>query len=389
MIKTLVLAIQEIKVLLKDRQAMAVLFLMPMALIVFISLALTDVYNQKVGKKVDVALLLPADLKNDGLSNKLKELQYNIVEFNNHNGIEDFHSAKKFEAIVELPNRFTERVLEGKGDKSVKIQFDPRLDRPYQELLKSHIAMAVQAGVIDSVNRELKESSGKEGEGFPTYLNYSKLVEELSVGAIIPNPIQQTIPGWSLFAMFFIVIPISNSFIRDRQNGVLTRLMIYNISKIQLMIGKLAPYIVINLIQFGLMFVMGIYVVPHLLSTAFEIGNINSALLTITLFCSVTATFYGLMISSVSRSSEQANSLGAISIVIMALLGGVMIPHFVMPDFMQRISAISPLYWGLNAYQEVFLSGAGFSDTAFQMAMLVLFAALALIVSLFSFRWSR
>ena len=55
--KIFIIVAHELKILLKDRQALALLFLMPLALIVFLTLALQDVYQSKVGRRMSLWVL--------------------------------------------------------------------------------------------------------------------------------------------------------------------------------------------------------------------------------------------------------------------------------------------------------------------------------------------
>ena len=50
-------------------------------------------------------------------------------------------------------------------------------------------------------------------------------------------------------------------------------------------------------------------------------------------------------------------TFGAVSVVIAAAIGGIMVPVFAMPPVMQTISIFSPLSWGLNAFLDVFVRG--------------------------------
>ena len=82
------------------------------------------------------------------------------------------------------------------------------------------------------------------------------------------------------------------------------------------------------------------------------------------------ATGYGILLGTVVNSFEQAAMFGPISIVIAAALGGVMVPVYAMPTFMQTISVISPLAWGLNGTLDVFVRGGGARDVLPEAAAL-------------------
>jgi ABC-2 type transport system permease protein len=71
------------------------------------------------------------------------------------------------------------------------------------------------------------------------------------------------------------------------------------------------------------------------------------------------ATSYGMLIGTLFNTQAQGAVFGAISVIILAALGGIWVPTFVMPDFMQQVSSFSPLNWGLEIYYGLFLRGQG------------------------------
>jgi ABC-2 type transport system permease protein len=66
-----------------------------------------------------------------------------------------------------------------------------------------------------------------------------------------------------------------------------------------------------------------------------------------------------------------------------------MVPMFVMPPFMQAIAHVSPIYWGIEAYQDVILRQAAFSVVAVKIGVLLAFAATFSLISILRFRWSE
>jgi len=63
------------------------------------------------------------------------------------------------------------------------------------------------------------------------------------------------------------------------------------------------------------------------------------------------------MVGSIAKTQEQSNGLGAVSVIIFAALGGIWVPVFIMPDYMQIISNFSPLQWCLEGFYILFLKG--------------------------------
>ncbi len=63
-----------------------------------------------------------------------------------------------------------------------------------------------------------------------------------AAGGEMPSAVQQSVPGWLVFGVFFVVVPLSNTFIRERQLGTLRRLRSTNLSRGTVLLGKLIPY---------------------------------------------------------------------------------------------------------------------------------------------------
>jgi len=95
------------------------------------------------------------------------------------------------------------------------------------------------------------------------------------------------------------------------------------------------------------------------------------------------ATGYGLLIAVFFRTPQQALSFGSISVVVLAAIGGVWVPVFIMPDFMQTISPYSPLNWGLAAFNNLFLRNSETAAVLPDVARLLGFACAALAASVF------
>jgi ABC-type Na+ efflux pump permease subunit len=194
----------------------------------------------------------------------------------------------------------------------------------------------------------------------------------------LPTPLQQTVPGWSLFAMFFLVVPLAHGLFRERADGTLRRILALGVPEPVLVLGKLLAFVLVASLQFAGMLAVGLYVLPLVSDLTLALGEHPLTLLPITLVCALAATSYGLLVATLARTSEQAAAVGATSVIVLAVLGGVMVPHFVMPAVLQRLALLSPLYWGHKAYLDAFVHGASLEKVAGPLLVLVAFAALCL-----------
>jgi ABC-2 type transport system permease protein len=401
--------VNELRLLVKDRQALALLFVMPLALIIFLTLALRDVYLDKLGRNIPIRLVGPSDTGECGepakvcgrLVTELKRLGHDvkIVASTGSNG-----GSPRGGIAVVLPADPEElvNVLRRSAEVSlpstarIRLVYDPALDHSVRAMVQGHVLLAMQTILIELARGEVKELVDRgdiprlSRSVIPQLTRFEDLVtEEAAGGLILPNPVQQGVPAWALFGMFFIVIPIAASQIRDRETGIFRRLLSFPVPRSSLLAGKLLAYLLINIVQFLLMFEAGTRLLPLITGSPMPIQFRATSLAAVTLASAAAATSYGLMVSSLARTAEQSSAFGSLSVVILAVLGGVMVPMFVMPPFMQAIAQVSPIYWGIEAYQDVILRQAAFPVIAGKIAILLAFAAIFSLISILRFRWSE
>lgn len=197
----------------------------------------------------------------------------------------------------------------------------------------------------------------------------------------MPTSVQQNVPAWALFGIFFICVPLSGSLIKERDNKILDRLNTMPVSGGILMTGKILAYLLVCLVQFFMIFLIGKFVLPSMGLPAFSMGNQLPAVTLIVLATAMAATGYGILLGSVARTFEQAIVLGPTSIVIAAALGGVMVPVYLMPEPMQVISNISPLAWALDGFYDIFLRGKQFEAVVPNAACLFGFSAITIAIA--------
>lgn len=211
-----------------------------------------------------------------------------------------------------------------------------------------------------------------------------KLTEEVASNKRLlkrPTSAQQNVPAWALFGMFFIVVPLSGSLIRERQTGSLRRLLTMPVSLLSLLAGKLCAYVLVCMAQFALMLLAGAYLLPLLGTSGLSLGGELLLVLPVLLAAALAATGYGLMVGTLARTYEQGSMFGAVSIVIAAALGGIMIPVYVMPRVMQNVSSYSPLAWGLTAFQDILVRGGSLRSVLPELSYLLLFFMVSITIA--------
>jgi ABC-2 type transport system permease protein len=195
-------------------------------------------------------------------------------------------------------------------------------------------------------------------------LNNRTTIEEYPVSrdrnAIIPNASQHNVPAWTVFAMFFVVISLGSGIVREKLNGSFIRLKTLPTSYLVAILSKQITYVTVTLAQAVVIFAIGVWLFPVIGLPTLHFPTEWVALIVVTFLCGWCAVSYAICIGVFARTEEQATGFGAISIVILAAIGGLMVPSFAMPGSFRLVSNISPMHWGLEAYYGLFLEGGGF-----------------------------
>ncbi len=201
---------------------------------------------------------------------------------------------------------------------------------------------------------------------------------------IFPNSVQQNVPGWTIFALFWIVQVLSINIIAERQSGAFKRIIIAPISSFQFIIGKITPFLIINIIQAIFMFSIGIFILPLFGCPALIIKNVIGLIL-ITIAISFVAISLGLLFASISKTLFLAASLSASVLILMTVIGGIMVPRFIMPLFMQRMSLLVPHSWALDGYLNILVRDYNIIQILPNIGVLLGFALIFFIIAFFYF----
>ena len=197
-----------------------------------------------------------------------------------------------------------------------------------------------------------------------------------------PSAVQQNVPAWLVFGMFFVIAALSNLFVSERSTGALARLQSLGVPRAVLLASKALPYLGVNAVQAALMLAVGVWLMPLIGGDALSLQGIHWGALLVTLVAlSLAAVGMALALACAIRTHAQATAVGPIVNVLMAAVGGIMVPKFVMPAFMQRIAEWSPMNWGLEALLSVLLRGGDIAASLPHVLRLGGFAAAMFVIA--------
>jgi ABC-2 type transport system permease protein len=253
------------------------------------------------------------------------------------------------------------------------------------DLALRRLELEIIAGTVASTMLKLPEPL-EGGVAIPPRLLFAPPPAHPSGEGRMPSAVQQNAPAWILLAMFFLAVPLSVSFIRERAQGSLARLQLQGIPAWVVLGGKALPYLLINMVQFLLVLGSCVYLLPRLGGDTLSLGRSWPALLAVGLASSMAAIGFGSLVAVHARTAEQATTFAATAILILAAVGGVLVPKLVMPGFMQELADLSPLSWGLDGFLVVFVEDGGLRDVLPACGLLIGFSAVAHLLAIRRYR---
>lgn len=406
---------KEAIVLFRDWGGLAMIFLMPILLVVIMSLIQDAPFRDFLEVKLEVGLV---DEDHGVFSGFIKKQMTVAKNFNLHiysSRQEGRNAIQRGEvkAVVIVSEKSSDNLQQhvrlvannfmlsaGFGDSSL-IQTRPKaadLVLLIDPVMKQNFRLTIQNALdrisaqlqADLLIREVKAqlqvpASTDSSSSAVSFTDAVRLQEEYTTDfaerEVVLNSVQHNVPAWAMFAMFFILFPLAGNFIKEREEGSMLRVRVITGSYRPLVAGKMSLYFFICLIQFGLMLLAGFTLLPLLGLPQLVIGDHWFAVLVTASVVAYAATAYGLLIALAFRSYHTALMLGSISVVLLAAIGGVLVPSYIMPGWLQSVSKISPLSWGLEAFNDLFLQNASLSQVWISLFRLGFFGSVCLLFS--------
>ena len=151
------------------------------------------------------------------------------------------------------------------------------------------------------------------------------------------------------------------------------------------LLSKQVTYLCVTLLQTAVIFAIGIWLFPSMGLPKLNLPSDIAGVFIVSLICGWCAVSYAICIGVFAQTQEQSNGVGAVSIVLMAAVGGLLVPSFAMPQSFQFVMKLSPLHWCLEAYYGLFLEGGKLKDVMINILPLVgitLFIQLLVLIGL-------
>lgn len=272
--------------------------------------------------------------------------------------------------VVSIPENFTRDLLRG--------------DRPAILVEADATDPGTTSNAISSLNVLLNTALQNDLKGPLASLAGSNGPIDLRVHALYnPEAITQynIVPGLMGVVLTMTMVMITALAItRERESGTMENLLSMPVRPLEVLIGKIIPYIFVGYIQIGL-----ILIAAHFLFEVPMAGSLG-LLFALTIVFIIANLAIGVTFSTIAENQRQAIQMGFFFFLPNILLSGFAFSFRGMPDWAQTIGELLPLTHFLRIVRGILLKGNGLTDVAPEIWPIVLFAVAALAVGVKRYR---
>ena len=359
---------KDLMLLARDRRALAMLFVMPIAFILVFGMFFK--FGPDKGKPRPIAVWhAPGDARGERLVANLKATDsYTPLELPTAEAVRTAVVHEDTIAGIIVPADFVA------GTNPVELVMDEGMSLQVRGPLQGSLTGLVVRAVL----------------GLPPPSPRDPVMVVVKTPPGIDKPManisafQVTVPGNAVLFGFFIALSVAIGFTEERRSGTWRRSMAAPVSRATLLLAKLVPYALVGLGQMAFLFGIGA------LAFGMQIAGSMLGLVVLSIAVVTCAVSLGLLLASLGRTEKQIGSIGPPVLLVMGMLGGSMFPRLAMPVFMQKVGLGIPHAWALDGYYALLVRPDTTVVTVLpQIGALLGFAALFAAIGLSRFRFER
>jgi ABC-2 type transport system permease protein len=387
-----IIAAKDLKILLRDRNALVLMFILPMLITSVAGLALGG-----GGQYLQINILV-VDLDNGDISKAFVEFLEEIdvldvdMESNEFAAIQRVKD-QQYGRLIIIPRGFTESVMKGQLNE-LQIIVDPTED------YENTVVEKIVEGYANRISTNVVAIKTVAFYGVPVY-NEKQILDIVDVANQFakPPPVQVTtekitsdlgefspfvqyVPGFAIMFLLFTTIQIGSvSLLKEQESGTLRRLVTAPISRAEIIGGKIASTFFRGFVQLTVLIIFG--------HVAFDLnlGSDIVALLILISAITLAATGLGMLVAVLVNTKDQADSVSSLLVLTMSSIGGSWWPLSLEPPFMQDLAHFTITAWGMDGFYALLYFDQGLGGIWKELEMLLLITLIFFGIAIHRFRF--
>jgi ABC-2 type transport system permease protein len=196
----------------------------------------------------------------------------------------------------------------------------------------------------------------------------------------IPSGADQVSPGFTAMFLMMGVFFSAATLVEERQDGTLQRLLTTPLPRASLLAGKFAGIFLLGFLQFVILVLVGQLVGAHW-------GRDPLGVLILGTVFVLALTGLGTLLASFVKTSQQAGAFAILLTMVCGMLGGSWWPLEITSPAMQTAAKFTPVYWGLDGFNQLITYGQGLGAVWINVLVLLGIAGVSLLLGTLFFRY--
>jgi ABC-2 type transport system permease protein len=402
------LMVKDLKIFSSDRTALIFAILFPFFFIFLFNSVMKDVGSADQRLVINLATREPAGGYSTQLIaaletkdvNTLKPGEPIIVWLKDYDQAKLDVENKKIYGFIAFPENFTEAVSMGYGA-NLEVIYNPNNTQAIASLEGFAQRISSEIGTRQVVNNAVigllveKDAASPGSVGDLAQAIRTQLASQATATQEPPlisfntqeygevtakNPSSFTIPGYLVMFVFFTAAFAAQQLVRERQNHTLERLLSSSATKAEILGGVYLGTVAKGLIQIIIFWTVGIVVFKM------DLGLSPFSVILISVLMTLMASAFGVMLATFVKTERSASSVGVLTSLILAPLGGCWWPLYITPQWMQNISKITPHAWATTAFNKLLIFGGDFNSVVPNMLVLMGFMIVFGLIAILRFK---
>ena len=373
-----IIAAKDLKIVLRDQNALIMMFLVPMLIISVSGLALGGNFEQNI--RISVLIVnLDNDEVSRGLVEFLEEIDILDVDMeSNEFAARDRVKNQEYGRLIIIPMGFTKYVMTGQ-DTELLIIANPteessntvleKIVEGYANRISTNVVVVKTAsayGIPAHTEQQILEIVDT-AEQFVQPPPVDVIIESTTSNRVDYSAFTQYVPGFAVMFLMFTTVQIGSiSLIKEHEAGTLRRLVTAPISRAEIIGGKIASTFIRGFVQLTVLIYFG-HVVFGL-----DLGSDILALFVLIAAVTMASTGLGVLVAVLVKTADQADSLSLLLVMIMSAVGGSWWPLSVEPQFMQDMAHFTITAWAMDGFYDLLYFDLGLAGILEEVKWLVL-----------------
>jgi ABC-2 type transport system permease protein len=408
---TISVAMKDLQITLKDRGAIFQLFILPLLFILVFSGALNAIGESQAVSLPGLAVIdLDGGVAAQTLISKLNNDGSLDIEETSAIEAQALLDENKVVGFLTIPANFTRGV---ENSTPVELVMTTGAESDSQKVEAARLViesvaagMTLESQIVASLQQmgEMQASAPVEYQVFNTervlaqahtQFETSQSRPLIQVIQSIPQQnadtanaadlSQSAVPGFTILFVFMTAQNTARSIYDEKKTGTFRRLVAAPLNKTELIIGKILPNFITGLVQILVIFAFGSLGMRLLGLTPLQVEKSPLGVLLIAILVALCSSAFGITIAGFARTENQISGASTLLVWGMGLLGGSLIPLFILDRFLGPIPMIVPHYWANRAFDDLLIRGLGAGDIALDMGILFGFCVLFFVIGLWRF----